>query len=154
MSLVTSVTTLPGNIDSQSALRPTQLVRLVKHTTSKDSVCFGANQTDGPASTPAEESGFTKFLHNTPGVRTIYAGLKGLVQGAFEGPWNKYLGRGAGWLGALLPFALIIPGPHWVILPGYVLVKRAIAGLRQMITGFKDPDKILKPQPVTNSTTA
>lgn len=152
MPSITSTQPLPGSIGNQSLSQRTSSATSLKSIAPKDSVHFGANQTDGPSTTPVEPEGSGNFLHDTPVVKNIYAGLKGLVQGTFEGPWNKHFQRAAGWFGALLPFAIWIPGPHYVLLPGYVLVKRAIEGLRRMITGFREPDKILKPQPATEST--
>jgi hypothetical protein len=156
MPSITTTTNSPRFASGQSPTQPARSAASLTHPPIKTTVQFSGDTTTNNPTTPTPpanaESGFTSFLHNTKGVRNVYAGLKGFVKGTFGGPWNKHLWRGTGWFGTLLLFAHWIPGPHYAVLLGYVIIKRAIEGVRQMYTGFKDPDKILKPQPAPEGT--
>jgi hypothetical protein len=145
MPLVSSI----GAYGPSSGLYQTASAPSALHKSAKPDVFFGASKTSAtpsPATPPAEESRVAQFFNNTPVVKNIWAGLKGGFQGTFETPVSKYFGGAAILFGLTLPFALILPGSHFILLPGYVLGRRVLHGLQQMWTGFTDPDKILKPQ--------
>ena len=110
-----------------------------------DSVRFGSYNPSPPlvSSTAEKES----FLHTTPGVKHVYAGLKGVWNGIrSKGQFGSDVGKTALVFLFTLPFALLIPGSHFLILPAYFGAVRAYRGLKGLVTGITNPDKILKPQ--------
>lgn len=69
----------------------------------------------------------------------------GALKGLFVKGWGWDIGISLGIFALTLPLALLIPGSHFVLIPGYIGLARAIRGTSGLLKGLVSPDKILKP---------
>jgi hypothetical protein len=132
--------------------QPSASRKQVSTTAPKDSVHFGAKGTQSTQT--GEHDGFeeqpklsvTQRILNAPVIKNIRAGIKGAYKGAFDGRWGLDLGLSIGTFIMTLPFALLIPGSHFLIIPGVIAARRSLNAAKGLITGIANPDKILNPE--------
>lgn len=74
------------------------------------------------------------------------ASLKGAFNGLLVKGWHWDIGTSLGIFFLTLPLALLIPGSHFVLIPGYIGLARGIRGVSGLSKGLFSPDKILHPE--------
>jgi len=111
--------------------------------TASDSVHFGG-QADHSTQTPEP-------FHNTPqasGLRLwdrTKASLTGLTRGLLKDKWGRDLMISLGIFLFTLPLAYVLPGSHFILIPGYIALRRSLRAISGFSKGLMHPDKILKP---------
>lgn len=73
------------------------------------------------------------------------ASLKGGFNGLLVKKWGWDIGISMGIFALTLPLALLIPGSHFVLIPGYIALARSVRGISGFAKGLCSPDKILHP---------
>jgi hypothetical protein len=107
-----------------------------------DSLHFG----NGDDPTTSDKSLWEK-AKDTAGLKHMIAGTQEGVRRLYRSHWKRDIAASAGLFLFTLPLALVIPGSHFVLIPGYIAAARAWHGTRGFLHGLRHPDDVLKPKP-------
>lgn len=123
-----------------------------KHITQPASPHFGAvsasDSTHFGASAHHMDEDTDTRSHAKSGARVwdrTKASLAGLTRGLLKDKWGRDIMVSLGIFLFTLPLAFIIPGSHFVLIPGYIALRRSLRGISGFTKGLISPDKILKP---------
>jgi Flp pilus assembly protein TadB len=128
----------------QAATRTQQAQHAAQHTkNAEDSTHFSSN--------PPESQNWLKEqwekAKETKGLKNAIAGTQEGVKRLYQGHWKRDLAASTALFFMTIPLALLIPGSHFVLVPGYIAGARAWHSARGFMHGLKHPDDVLKPKP-------